>query len=96
MMQLKAIAAYVVTYGAYTVMWMVFTFYLLAGYSVINGWWEEPLSWIIAAIGLGIFTLAVKGFAEWSRPRRERLRELSLEAEDPSMIEVHRKKQLEG
>ena len=104
MLRLKAIVAYVLTYGGYALMWVLFAFYLLAGWAGLTGTSSAndapplawPWTWVIGAIGLGIFAFAVKGFIEWSRTWRQRLREMWLEGENPSWIEVHRQKRLDG
>jgi len=108
MLRLKAIAAHILTYGLFALVWLVFAFYMLAAYNAVTGYnrgdpffpqpppVEEPWGLILGAIAFALFALAIRGFADWTRPWRERLRELSLEAEDPSWIEVHRKKRLES
>ena len=90
MTRLRVVVAYIVTYGFYVVMWLAFVSFLLLGGSAlaIGGPLDElPLRQVIwnagvLATGTGLLYLAAVGFVEWSRPRRERLWELWVEAED--------------
>jgi hypothetical protein len=85
MRQLKAIVAYVLTYGLFALVWIVFAFYMFAAYNAVTGYsLDDPLypqpppverEWglILGAIAFALFALAIRGFADWTRPWHERL-----------------------
>ena len=76
-----ALAALILTYGLYVVMWLAFLIFLLLGGTAlaIGGAVEDmalpQVAWNagLLAAGVGLLYMAVLGFTEWSRPRRERV-----------------------
>ena len=87
-----ALAALILTYGFYVVMWLAFiVFVLLGGTALAVGGALEDMSlpqvaWNagLLAAGVGLLYMAVMGFIGWSRPRRERVFDEWYEAREQS------------